>query len=324
MATQISVLRCLGDIEGPRFLEGHSAVGTVGFAPSTATPYIETSWELNRTPAGLYTLRCLGPSEGPRYLDGRTADGTVGLAPDTDPSTRSGTYWQLEQPSEGRYTLKCMGDIYGPRYLNGRTADGTVDLAPEARSTYTGATWGIYPPLRLETGPIHWFTSIIVNATDHPGWGRMLPWDQQGDNLITYTQYPAGLAPIIKVARSNPSVPTWTEIASIPSPPGCFWQEQSQMVQRPNGTIPIAMRNILLPPDLFPPHPENDDLTKGKWYGLPIVQSRDGGYTWQFLSQLDTNTPQEGQPHRGLWEPFLSVLPCIGYLGYPFEKMRRR
>jgi hypothetical protein len=241
----------------------------------------------------LVVLECLGDIEGPRFLDGRTADGTVGLAPDTDPSIHSGTYWELVQLSESSYTLKCLGVIEGPRYLNGRTADGTVDLAPETGRTFTGATWGIYTPLRLETGPIHWFASTIVNATDSLGWGRMLPWDQQGDNLITYTQTPPNGFPIIKVARSNPSVPFWTEIASIPSPTGHI-QEQSLMVQLPNGTILMTMRN------------RQTDL---QWYGLPVLKSIDGGYTWQFISQIDVNANAGGRFDRGLWEPFLFVFP---------------
>ncbi|GHO78670.1 hypothetical protein KSD_64410 [Ktedonobacter sp. SOSP1-85] len=146
-------------------------------------------------------------------------------------------------------------------------------------------------------GPINWFVISTVSSTDGPAWGRMLPWDQQGDNLVTYTAYPSGSNPVIKVARSNPANPGYVDIASIPSPAGHI-QEQSQMVQISNGDILMAMRN------------RQTDLN---WYGLPIVKSTDGGYSWNFVSQLDTNPNSNGRFDRGLWEPFLYVLPngCV-------------
>src|SRR5581483_11109172 len=136
--------------------------------------------------------------------------------------------------------------------------------------------WLIWVPDTYAAGPINWFVSVTVSNTNSPAWGRMLPWDKQGDNLITYTEYPANSTPVIKVARSNPAHPTYTVIASIPSPTdhGGHIQEQSQMVQLADGTILMAMRN------------RQTDLN---WFGLPIVKSTDGGYTWSYVSQLDTN-----------------------------------
>jgi hypothetical protein len=125
----------------------------------------------------------------------------------------------------------------------------------------------------------------------------MLPWDQQGDNLVTYTEHSKNGSSIVDVARSNPAHPTYTVISRIPSPAGHI-QEQSQMVQMPNGDILMAMRN------------RQKDLT---WFGLPIMKSTDGGRSWKFVSQLDTNAHANGRFNRGLWEPFLSVLPngCV-------------
>jgi hypothetical protein len=37
-------LRCLGNIDGPGFLDGHTADGTVGLAPNTRPPYTGTRW----------------------------------------------------------------------------------------------------------------------------------------------------------------------------------------------------------------------------------------------------------------------------------------
>ncbi len=158
----------------------------------------------------------------------------------------------------------------------------------------------VFAQVAYAAGPINWFVNVVVSSNNGPAWGRMLPWDKEGDNLITYTEYPSGGTPIIKVARSNPTTPTWTEIASIPSPTdhGGHIQEQSQMVQLADGTILMAMRN------------RQTDLN---WFGLPIVKSTDGGYTWNYVSQLDTNPNSNGRFDRGLWEPFLYVLPngCV-------------
>ena len=88
--------KCLGDVEGPRWLDGRTGDGTVGLAPNTDPPYTGTRWEVTfDEPASIYRFRCLGDVEGPRWLDGRTGDGTVGLAPNTDPSY-TGTKWQVE------------------------------------------------------------------------------------------------------------------------------------------------------------------------------------------------------------------------------------
>jgi hypothetical protein len=154
-------------------------------------------------------------------------------------------------------------------------------------------------------GPINWFVTATVSATNSPAWGRMLPWDSRGDNLVTYTEYPSSGSPTVMIARSNPSNPAYTVIGWIPSPANHI-QEQSQMVELADGTILLAMRN------------RQTDLN---WFGLPVVKSTDGGATWNFLSQIDTNPNGQGRFDRGLWEPFLYVLPggCIAAF-YASEK----
>ena len=42
----IVVLKCLGDIEGPRWLNGRTADGTVGVAATTEPPFTGTKWEV--------------------------------------------------------------------------------------------------------------------------------------------------------------------------------------------------------------------------------------------------------------------------------------
>ncbi len=87
-------LKCLGSIEGSRFLDGRTGDGTVGLAPSTDSPFTGTHWEVIDDGLNRVVLKCLGNIEEPRFLDGRTGDGTVGLAPSTD-GPFTGTHWEV-------------------------------------------------------------------------------------------------------------------------------------------------------------------------------------------------------------------------------------
>ena len=142
-------LRCLGNIPGPRYLNGRTANGTVGLAPNLSPEFTGTEWRVVRAGDGVVELKCLGDIEGPRWLDGRTADGTVGLAPNTNrPFT--GTRWQVLQVGYNNpniVALRCLGDIEGPRWLDGRTADGTVGVAATTEPPFTGTKWEVrlYP-----------------------------------------------------------------------------------------------------------------------------------------------------------------------------------
>ena len=87
-------LRCLGDIPGPRYLNGRTANGTVGLAPNLSPQFTGTRWRVVRVGEGIVALKCLGDIEGPRWLDGRTADGAVGVADATEPPF-TGTKWEV-------------------------------------------------------------------------------------------------------------------------------------------------------------------------------------------------------------------------------------
>ncbi len=52
-------LKCLGNIEGPRFLDGRTGYGTVGLAPSTDGPFTGTHWEVIGVPNPAITLRAV-------------------------------------------------------------------------------------------------------------------------------------------------------------------------------------------------------------------------------------------------------------------------
>jgi hypothetical protein len=46
----IVALKCLGDIEGPRWLDGRTGNGTVGLASTTQPPFTGTKWEAQMYP----------------------------------------------------------------------------------------------------------------------------------------------------------------------------------------------------------------------------------------------------------------------------------
>ena len=93
----VIALKCLGDIEGARWLDGRTANGTVGLAPNTNKPFTGTRWQVVQVEDNnlrIVALKCLGNLEGPRWLDGRTTNGTVGLASTTEPPF-TGTRWEV-------------------------------------------------------------------------------------------------------------------------------------------------------------------------------------------------------------------------------------
>jgi len=91
-------LQCLGDDDGPRFLNGGTEDGKVGLAPSTEDPFSGTRWEVS-SPAGKDTvfLECRGASTGgvnARVLHGNLGEGTVGLVHNKGDAF-SATQWNI-------------------------------------------------------------------------------------------------------------------------------------------------------------------------------------------------------------------------------------
>ncbi len=138
-------LRCLGNVNGPRFLDGRTANATVGLAPELSKKFSGTKWHIFSGGAGSIALQCRGSVPGNRWLDGRTAAGTVGLAPNTN-KPFTGTRWQvvpLDNSNPNIVGLKCLGNIEGPRWLDGRTGNGTVGLAKTTDPPFTGTRWEV-------------------------------------------------------------------------------------------------------------------------------------------------------------------------------------
>ncbi len=141
--------KCLGHLDGPRFLDGHTHDGVVGLAPKLARPFTGTKWHVFSGGNGSIALKCLGELAGNRWLDGRTHDGSVGLAP-TSQRPFTGTRWQvvaLDASDPNIVGLKCLGHIEGPRWLDGRTHNGSVGLAKTTEPPFTGTKWQVsrYP-----------------------------------------------------------------------------------------------------------------------------------------------------------------------------------
>ncbi len=136
-------LKCLGNIDGPRFLNGLTGNGTVSLAPNTDAPFTGAHWLAISGPVpGQVIFKCLGNVDGPRFLDGRTGDGSVGLAPNTD-APFTGTRWEVTDGGQTGTVLKCLGDVDGPRFLDGRTGNATVGLAPGTAPPFTGTHWDV-------------------------------------------------------------------------------------------------------------------------------------------------------------------------------------
>jgi hypothetical protein len=145
----VLVFECLGDIPGPRFLNGLTAGIPFGGVQLAATAddveLTGNHWQCSSVGNDVYTLACAGSIPGPRYLNGNTVTGEVDLVGDTlEPF--SGTRWQIQEldsPPEGRVFLACQGALPDPDhlYLNGETQSGAVDLVPHGGEPFSGTLW---------------------------------------------------------------------------------------------------------------------------------------------------------------------------------------
>jgi hypothetical protein len=166
-------LRCLGNIEGPRFLNGMTGNGSVGLAPNLNPPFSGARWVVaDGGGPGQVILACAGNVDGPRLLDGRTGNGSVGLAPSLDrPFT--GTRWQTIDDGRGGTMLRCLGDVEGPRFLDGRTGNGSVGLAQGTDPPFTGTHWEVqdFGPVpaevRFDVDSITFGSGVPVGGFSH-------------------------------------------------------------------------------------------------------------------------------------------------------------
>jgi hypothetical protein len=91
-------LQCLGDVDGPRYLDGRTVDGTVGLAPDTKPPFTGTRWEVVDSGIdGTVHLFCRGDrTDGlnARFLAANSLTGTVRMAQDLSDATS----WAIVDP----------------------------------------------------------------------------------------------------------------------------------------------------------------------------------------------------------------------------------
>ena len=156
-------------------------------------------------------------------------------------------------------------------------ACGMLRAQPTAASAFT---WGD--------------TTQVASA----GWGRMIPLHGR-DWLCVDNLYPKPNS-VWQLEISHDDARTWSPITTVGEPGRNL--DNGEIIQLPNGNLLLTGRSVVL------------SQTPGaqQSYHLPVYQSRDGGKTWTYLSQVATSEPLPyvpGQPSQGLWEPHFFLLP---------------
>jgi hypothetical protein len=159
-------IKCLGSVDGPRWLDGRPQSGWVGLASNLIGDWATgnltgTLWRCRRLPDDfnknrqVVTLQCQGKLEGNRWLDAYTVDGGVYLSQQNvsrDPRM-SGTRWEIVQDvdrdAQNATGLRCLGNIKGYQYLDGNTVDGTVRLQNDLARGFSGARWHFFETTKL-------------------------------------------------------------------------------------------------------------------------------------------------------------------------------
>ena len=143
------------------------------------------------------------------------------------------------------------------------------------------------------SGPLTWGeTTHMADA----GWGRMT-FLKNGCWLGVNALYPKPNS-ILQLEISGDKARTWTFLATVAEPGRNL--DNGEVIQLPNGDLLLTGRSVV------------DGPGQPRSYHLPVYRSADGGKTWAFQSQIDTNEAppkQPGQPSVGLWEPHFFFLP---------------
>lgn len=124
------------------------------------------------------------------------------------------------------------------------------------------------------------------------GWGRMIPL-RDGRWLCVNNLYPRPNS-ILQLEISTDRARTWTPTGTVAETGRNL--DNGEIFQMPDGSLRLTCRSLI----------DKRDPGASLSYHLPVYRSADGGKTWTFLSQVDTNEQanfQPGQPSQGLWEP---------------------
>ena len=132
----------------------------------------------------------------------------------------------------------------------------------------------------------------VANA----GWGRMIALGD-GRWLCVNALYPRSNS-LLQLEESTDTARTWTPLTTVGEAGRNL--DNGEIIRLRDGTLRLSCRSVV----------DKHDAGATLSYHLPVYQSADGGRTWTFLSQIDTNelTFQPGQPSQGLWEPHFYLL----------------
>lgn len=146
-------LRCLGNVPGPRFLNG-LVQGDHSVVLAATDDDSGTRWRRGQSASGhSWNLKCLGDpppgvDPGQLFLAGSASGGVlIALASQTPGGTPE--TWHA-RPVPGGFTLEnvALRDAgVAARFLDGRTGTGDVGLAPNTDPPFTGTHWEVgFPP----------------------------------------------------------------------------------------------------------------------------------------------------------------------------------
>lgn len=141
------------------------------------------------------------------------------------------------------------------------------------------------------------FTWADTTHVADAGWGRMIAL-KDGRWLAVNNLYPRPNS-ILQLEISTDTARTWAPLTTVGEAGRNL--DNGDVIPLPDGTLLLSCRSVI----------DRRDPGAGLSYHLPVYQSADGGKTWTFLSQVDTNEQtnfQPGQPSQGLWEPHLYLL----------------
>jgi hypothetical protein len=121
-------------------------------------------------------------------------------------------------------------------------------------------------------------------------WGRLERLDDQRW-LMVVTRFSTQEPSRLEVLLSTNACRAWQHVTDLREPGRKF--DNGHLLRLPNGHVLLTGRS----------------LVDGQSYHLPVYASTQGGRAWQRLSNIDAIEGKTAAQKRGLWEPFLFLLP---------------
>lgn len=119
---------------------------------------------------------------------------------------------------------------------------------------------------------------------------------KNGDILAAYSTSDGNDTTIRTVLSSNGG-DSWEKLGEVVRGPSSTRDiGNAYPLELPNGRIVLAFRN----------HDKEEDTNYGfTWFRITLCESKDGGKTWEYVSQIADR--QARDRFTGLWEPFLRI-----------------